>query len=750
MSRRSMRLLTSGYYRDDGEMNESSSSHHVSYRESPVRVFKRRTVSQRQTLSCNGSQVTTPSLPHTGSQTAASCLSFSSLASKESLRGVASALKAATQSQGQYISPASRFSAPSVSRSSSSGLLCPSVPTGTGGSCSSGRPLLDQSCVTSGYSSSEGCEADLAPTWRKRSRLLSRSQRTSSSRMFCGDAESVDTSFTRGRVHLIHTSADHTNTHHDNTPYSNSPHHDHILTVCPLNLSFFLCVCVCARACWCTRVCTHVCVCVCVCVRACVGARACVRVCVCVCVVSVLFAGLALLCCNFFGLLRDVLLLSSCGQLLRKPALTVLTLTLIATGFWLWYPALTSLLMVAEPALPGYSTSTLGINTDPRIVTDFNVFRKEVLDCINQGEARWKDSWTRELEDVNREIGLLQKDGERHRHMSEILSAEMTPFKDVAKNNDLDPQAWVTVGVAKKVTELKNSVSYLRTVQRNVEQRLDAQEYTNAQLKKELTDWLKRELWAGRLGQDTGSVVLRPELQGALEALEKRLLRHLTEVAHKEGSDMWRTVGESLQKEGLGAIMVKDVHEIVQRALCLYKADGTGMADYALESLGATVIRSRSSETYRTRSPCYSLFGMPLWYASEGPRTVIQPEMHPVKCWAFKGSEGFLTITLSLPVRITHVTLEHIPKSLSPTGHIDSAPREFAVYGLSGFDEQEEGKFLGRFTYDSDGEPIQTFELPDSVKDVYGAVQLRVLSNWGNPEYSCVYRFRVHGQPHPH
>ncbi|KAG5263110.1 hypothetical protein AALO_G00282690 [Alosa alosa] len=243
MSRRSMRLLTSGYYRDDGEMKESSSSHRVSYRESPVRVFKRRTVSQRQTLSCNGSQVTTLSLPHTGSQTAASCLSFSSLASKESLRGVASALKAATQSQSQYISPASRFSAPSVSRSSSSGLLCPSEPTGTGGSCSSGRPLLDQSCVTSGYSSSEGCEADLAPTWRKRSRLLSRSQRTSSSRMFCGDAESVDTSFTR-----------------------------------------------------------------------------------------VLFAGLALLCCNFFGLLRDVLLLSSCGQHLRKPALTVLTLTLIATG----------------------------------------------------------------------------------------------------------------------------------------------------------------------------------------------------------------------------------------------------------------------------------------------------------------------------------------------------------------------------------------------------------------------------------
>ena len=46
--------------------------------------------------------------------------------------------------------------------------------------------------------------------------------------------------------------------------------------------------------------------------------------------------------------------------------------------------------------------------------------------------------------------------------------------------------------------------------------------------------------------------------------------------------------------------------------------------------------------------------------------------------------------------------------------------------------------------------PPSLFLSQDSVKDVYRAVQLRVLSNWGNPEYSCVYRFRVHGQPLPH
>ena len=50
---------------------------------------------------------------------------------------------------------------------------------------------------------------------------------------------------------------------------------------------------------------------------------------------------------------------------------------------------------------------------------------------------------------------------------------------------------------------------------------------------------------------------MRPELQGALEALEKRLLQHLAEELHKERGNMWRIVGESLQNEGLGAITVK-------------------------------------------------------------------------------------------------------------------------------------------------------------------------------------------------
>uniref|UniRef100_A0AAY5EMA3 SUN domain-containing protein n=1 Tax=Electrophorus electricus TaxID=8005 RepID=A0AAY5EMA3_ELEEL len=237
-------------------------------------------------------------------------------------------------------------------------------------------------------------------------------------------------------------------------------------------------------------------------------------------------------------------------------------------------------------------------------------------------------------------------------------------------------------------------------------------------------------------------VVMRPDLERELEALEKKIIDRLRQQQDKEKRDVWRVVGETLQEEGMGAVAIK---HIVHRALSLFRADGTGMADYALESSGASVINTRCSETYRTRSACLSLFGIPLWYHSENPRAVIQPEVYPGKCWAFRGSEGFLVISLSYPVRITHITLEHIPRNLSPTGHIDSAPKDFTVYGMT--HEHEEGKLLGSFTYDQDGEPIQTYQVPESPSEVYHLVELRVLSNWGHPEYTCLYRFRVHGLP---
>ncbi|KAK2865588.1 hypothetical protein Q7C36_001644 [Tachysurus vachellii] len=181
--------------------------------------------------------------------------------------------------------------------------------------------------------------------------------------------------------------------------------------------------------------------------------------------------------------------------------------------------------------------------------------------------------------------------------------------------------------------------------------------------------------------------------------------------------------------------------DTVHKALSLHRADDIGMADYALKSLGASVLTS--SENHKIRY-C-SLFGIKFWCKNKGPETVLQPDIYPGNCWGFRGSKGHLVISLPYPIRITHVTLQHLPRVLSPSHNMKSAPKDFAVYGLE--ENRNEGKHLGTFTYDQDGEPIQTFKLPDCPSQLFQLVELRILSNWGHHDYTCVYRFRIHSEP---
>ncbi|XP_056257381.1 SUN domain-containing protein 1 isoform X9 [Seriola aureovittata] len=254
--------------------------------------------------------------------------------------------------------------------------------------------------------------------------------------------------------------------------------------------------------------------------------------------------------------------------------------------------------------------------------------------------------------------------------------------------------------------------------------------------------------------------VSAPDLQASLASLELSILRNVSlqlelnraqtlGEAESQAKTIINTVTGTVQHtasaEGLTEEQVK---LIIQNALRLYSQDRTGLVDYALESGGGSILSTRCSETYETKTALMSLFGLPLWYFSQSPRVVIQPDVYPGNCWAFKGSQGYLVIRLSLRILPTSFCVEHIPKALSPTGNITSAPRNFTVFGLD--DEyQEEGKLLGQYIYQEDGESLQTFPVTEENDKAFQIIEVRVLSNWGHPEYTCLYRFRVHGEPRP-
>uniref|UniRef100_A0A2I3G549 Sad1 and UNC84 domain containing 2 n=1 Tax=Nomascus leucogenys TaxID=61853 RepID=A0A2I3G549_NOMLE len=256
--------------------------------------------------------------------------------------------------------------------------------------------------------------------------------------------------------------------------------------------------------------------------------------------------------------------------------------------------------------------------------------------------------------------------------------------------------------------------------------------------------WISQFLARG--GGGRVGLLQREEMQAQLRELESKILTHVAEMQGKSAREAAASLGLTLQKEGVIGVTEEQVHHIVKQALQRYSEDRIGLADYALESGGASVISTRCSETYETKTALLSLFGIPLWYHSQSPRVILQPDVHPGNCWAFQGPQGFAVVRLSARIRPTAVTLEHVPKALSPNSTISSAPKDFAIFG---FDEdlQQEGTLLGKFTYDQDGEPIQTFHFQAPTMATYQVVELRILTNWGHPEYTCIYRFRVHGEP---
>ncbi|OQR73100.1 SUN domain-containing protein 1-like [Tropilaelaps mercedesae] len=191
-----------------------------------------------------------------------------------------------------------------------------------------------------------------------------------------------------------------------------------------------------------------------------------------------------------------------------------------------------------------------------------------------------------------------------------------------------------------------------------------------------------------------------------------------------------------------------DLDAAIHRALKLYDADKTGMADYALESAGGSVLSTRCTETHDTSMGRYYMFGfIPLFWQRPSPRWAIQPTLAVGQCWPFKGSVGYLVLRLSRRVKVEAFALEHIPASLAPTGNIDSAPNHFQVFGLENEDDTD-GTLLGNYSYSTAGEPLQHFKAQETAGDqTFDTVELKILSNHGNIHYTCLYRFRVHGKP---
>lgn len=225
-----------------------------------------------------------------------------------------------------------------------------------------------------------------------------------------------------------------------------------------------------------------------------------------------------------------------------------------------------------------------------------------------------------------------------------------------------------------------------------------------------------------------------------LDTVTKKITLEMNENMHNWKSD----IHISKHDVSLGTVSEDRIREIVKNTLAIYDADRTGLVDYAMETMGGQILTTRCTENYHYGKAVVSVLGIPLWYPVNSPRTIITPSINPGECWAFQNFPGFVVIRLSNRVQVEAFSIEHISKLLVPESKIDSAPKDFEVYGLTSENDREP-VLLGTYVYDYNGEPLQFFPVQKQ-GFVFEIVEIRIISNHGNPNYTCLYRFRVHGR----
>lgn len=200
--------------------------------------------------------------------------------------------------------------------------------------------------------------------------------------------------------------------------------------------------------------------------------------------------------------------------------------------------------------------------------------------------------------------------------------------------------------------------------------------------------------------------------------------------------------------------------------------DPIAMPDFALWSAGARIIPTFTSPTYRASEPVSWFNGFftshtiqPEW---RFPEVAISPGINTGNCWPMNGSSGVIGILLAREISPQSITIEHVPKHLSLDSR--SAPKELEVWAvLNGDDTQGTNNipdFLAQFGHSPADTKGRFLLLSDIVYDVLSVDHIQhfplqhklshvpviivfVKSNWGNDNFTCLYRIRVHRVQYP-
>lgn len=297
--------------------------------------------------------------------------------------------------------------------------------------------------------------------------------------------------------------------------------------------------------------------------------------------------------------------------------------------------------------------------------------------------------------------------------------------------------------------------------------RIEEQQSQIENVEKEVFSELNRRQSEFEAEQEDRLLTIQKNLYKDIEDTVKGYLRSAGIVVPNLGDQddalSIQTLVESITTSLISKEAIPDtkyLEDMIDRYIQKYHQDVLNSADFALKQRGAYILHSKTSSTFHPapvwKRAMLMLIGFTL-SPSTTPEMAITPGIQVNECWSMYGSKGTLGISLSEPIFVHGITVEHPSKEIL-LDQIKNAPKEIEVYGIyiSPSGRGKEQVLLGSIFYDVNSNhavlPIQTFDLRRKGTldgNIYVAVQLRILSNWGNPEQTDIYRIRIHGIPPP-
>ncbi|KAJ5077967.1 klaroid isoform a-related [Anaeramoeba ignava] len=243
----------------------------------------------------------------------------------------------------------------------------------------------------------------------------------------------------------------------------------------------------------------------------------------------------------------------------------------------------------------------------------------------------------------------------------------------------------------------------------------------------------------------------KEQTENKMSKLSRRVIQELFEK-NQENEEEFEEIFEELSiilREKYG-FSEKEIKMYINKILDIINWEMIDKIDYAAEGHGGWIIGSSPSYIPEHNNKWINFFFG--YFLAQNqislPEYAIQSNTHNKRCWSFGGSYGVLLVHLSKEIQPTHVTLEHLSSKVTPD--YTSAPQEFQVWGFQSSQNLFSSPiYLGRFVYKihSNSSAIQIFSIDQkNLIDSIKIIKLEILSNYGK-EYTCLYRFRVHGIP---